>query len=111
MATSRVSAMSMSRRIVTVCRPRLQLAIRCTAVARPSLKPVASIHCAKYSTAVEQPSLAPKIERGASKLFKNADEAVADIKSGSTILSAGFGLCGVAGREPLIHVLKCPRKI
>ncbi|KAF4215776.1 hypothetical protein CNMCM5878_007765 [Aspergillus fumigatiaffinis] len=43
-----------------------------------------------------QQTLAPKIERGASKLFRNADEAVADLKSGSTILSSGFGLCGVA---------------
>ena len=41
--------------------------------------------------------LAPSVERGASKLYKNADQAVADIQSGSTILSSGFGLCGVAG--------------
>ena len=34
---------------------------------------------------------------GASKLYQTADVAVADIKSGSTILSSGFGLCGVAG--------------
>lgn len=40
---------------------------------------------------------APKIVRGKSKVFKDADEAVADLKSGSTILSAGFGLCGTAG--------------
>lgn len=32
-----------------------------------------------------------------SKLFRDADAAVADVKSGSTILSSGFGLCGVAG--------------
>ena len=32
-------------------------------------------------------------------MFKSADEAVADIKSGSTILSAGFGLCGTAGKD------------
>jgi 3-oxoacid CoA-transferase len=32
-----------------------------------------------------------------SKLWDSADRAVADVKSGSTILSAGFGLCGVAG--------------
>ncbi|KAF2843397.1 succinyl-CoA:3-ketoacid-coenzyme A transferase [Patellaria atrata CBS 101060] len=38
----------------------------------------------------------PKPKRGGSKLFKSADEAVADIESGSTILSSGFGLCGVA---------------
>lgn len=40
-----------------------------------------------------------------SKLFKNADVAVADIRSGSTILSSGFGLCGIAGElvcRPLI---------
>jgi 3-oxoacid CoA-transferase len=42
---------------------------------------------------------APAIVRGASKLFRDADSAVADLKSGSTILSAGFGLCGTAGKE------------
>lgn len=41
--------------------------------------------------------------RGESKLFPSADDAVADIKSGSTILSAGFGLCGVA--ETLIQAI------
>ncbi|KAE8833103.1 hypothetical protein HRS9139_04922 [Pyrenophora teres f. teres] len=39
---------------------------------------------------------APTIDRSKSKLFKDADEAVADVQSGSTVLSAGFGLCGVA---------------
>ncbi|RMZ73079.1 Succinyl- :3-ketoacid-coenzyme A transferase [Pyrenophora seminiperda CCB06] len=39
---------------------------------------------------------APMIDRSESKLFKDADEAVADVQSGSTVLSAGFGLCGVA---------------
>lgn len=29
-------------------------------------------------------------------MFKSADEAVADIQSGSVLLSSGFGLCGVA---------------
>lgn len=46
-----------------------------------------------------QPTLAPNPARGTSKIFKSADEAVADIKSGSTILSAGFGLCGTAGEN------------
>jgi 3-oxoacid CoA-transferase len=41
--------------------------------------------------------LAPTIDRSRSKVYASADEAVADIKSGSTILSAGFGLCGTAG--------------
>lgn len=39
----------------------------------------------------------PKVDRSKSKLYSSADEAVADIKSGSVILSSGFGLCGVAG--------------
>ncbi|KAG4414022.1 hypothetical protein IFR04_012838 [Cadophora malorum] len=39
---------------------------------------------------------APKVVRGGSKVYKNADEAVADLKSGSIVLSAGFGLCGTA---------------
>ncbi|KAH6975243.1 hypothetical protein BKA56DRAFT_489179 [Ilyonectria sp. MPI-CAGE-AT-0026] len=34
--------------------------------------------------------------KGHSKLFPDADAAVADVKSGSTVLSSGFGLCGVA---------------
>ena len=47
---------------------------------------------------------APTIDRSKSKLFDSADEAVADVQSGSTILSAGFGLCGVA--ETLIQALR-----
>ncbi|AEO68111.1 uncharacterized protein THITE_2117485 [Thermothielavioides terrestris NRRL 8126] len=39
---------------------------------------------------------APAVDRGGSKLWESADEAVADIKSGSVLLSSGFGLCGVA---------------
>lgn len=48
-------------------------------------------------------SKAPAPTRGGSKLFPDADAAVADVKSGSTILSSGFGLCGVA--ETLITAL------
>lgn len=56
------------------------------------------INDAKQNAAVEETeSLAPTIDRSRSKVYKSADEAVADIKSGSTILSAGFGLCGTAG--------------
>ncbi|KAF2997951.1 hypothetical protein E8E13_005901 [Curvularia kusanoi] len=47
---------------------------------------------------------APAVDRSKSKLWNSADEAVADIQSGSTILSAGFGLCGVA--ETLIQALQ-----
>ena len=38
----------------------------------------------------------PEVKRGNTKLWKSADEAVADVKSGSVLLSSGFGLCGVA---------------
>lgn len=38
----------------------------------------------------------PAPSRNKSKLYDSADEAVKDIKDGSVILSAGFGLCGVA---------------
>lgn len=47
---------------------------------------------------------APKIVRGASKVYKNADAAVADIESGAVILSAGFGICGTAGGCLSIHM-------
>jgi 3-oxoacid CoA-transferase len=39
--------------------------------------------------------------RGGSKLWESADEAVADIQSGSVLLSSGFGLCGVACKFPV----------
>jgi 3-oxoacid CoA-transferase len=54
-----------------------------------------------YSASIPK---APTIDRSASKLFKDAEEAVRDIQPGSTILSAGFGLCGVA--ETLIEALR-----
>ncbi|KAF2860370.1 beta ketoadipate:succinyl-CoA transferase, TR2 [Piedraia hortae CBS 480.64] len=41
--------------------------------------------------------------RSPSKVVGSADEAVADVKSGSVILSAGFGLCGTP--ETLIKAL------
>ncbi|KAK4542478.1 hypothetical protein LTR36_006730 [Oleoguttula mirabilis] len=44
----------------------------------------------------EAPGGAPEKVRGQRKVFDSVDEAVADIKSGSIILSAGFGLCGTA---------------
>ncbi len=48
--------------------------------------------------AIPRQSLVPKPDRGASKLFKNADDAVADLQSGSILWSSGFRLCGIAGR-------------
>lgn len=96
MATARISALALSRRAVTVARPRVQLATHHKITARPLLTSYPR-RIARYSTAAADQPRAPKIDRAASKLYKNADEAVADLKSGSTILSSGFGLCGVAG--------------
>lgn len=99
MATLRGSAIvSPMWRTHTVTRPRLHLGTCYKACARPGLL-TTTIRYVRYSTATpQQQTLAPKIERGVSKLFRDADEAVSDLKSGSTILSSGFGLCGVAGK-------------
>lgn len=37
--------------------------------------------------------------RNASKVFESADAAIADLQDGTTVLSAGFGLSGVAGKR------------
>ncbi|KAF1349142.1 succinyl-CoA:3-ketoacid-coenzyme A transferase subunit B [Delphinella strobiligena] len=55
------------------------------------------------AAAVKSGSKAPSQSRARSKVFKDADEAVADIQSGSTLLSSGFGLCGVA--ETIIQAM------
>lgn len=93
MAALRVTTASFSRLALTSCRPHVYLGVR--AGLRQVLA-TSKTYSYSYSTAPAQ-TLAPKIERGGSKLYKDADEAVKDIKSGSTILSSGFGLCGVAG--------------
>ena len=52
--------------------------------------------CSSTTFFREAPGGAPRKVRGQRKVFDSVDEAVADIKSGSTVLSAGFGLCGTA---------------
>ncbi|KAF2714938.1 3-oxoacid CoA-transferase [Pleomassaria siparia CBS 279.74] len=82
-------------------RPACFIALRTTRLLQ-NHNPHAALHQRRlYSAPI---SKAPVIDRSASKLFKDAHEAVADIQSGSTILSAGFGLCGVA--ETLIHAIR-----
>lgn len=109
MASLRVSSSALSRKALTSCRPRLYLGARCVVVSARTMAPRTAppnlqmqmqtqMRC---SSTAQAGSLAPKIERGGSKLYKDADAAVADIKSGSTILSSGFGLCGVAGELEL----------
>ncbi|CAD6447588.1 42a601d5-691b-44df-b84f-f954fb854aae [Sclerotinia trifoliorum] len=105
--------MSLTRRILTTSRlPGLRItsSIRC----QWGQKSRDIRHFQSYQRLLEAPRnpyrdeesdrKAPKIVRGASKVFKSADEAVADIQSGSIILSAGFGLCGTA--ETIIEALE-----
>ena len=82
----------------SLVRQRIQL--RCCTTAKAPQRAIPRLLIAHpYSTAVpEIPRLPPKVERATTKLFKNADEAVSDLKSGSIILSSGFGLCGVPGK-------------
>lgn len=46
---------------------------------------------------IDEINAKPTSERNSSKVYKSADDAVADLQDGVTILSSGFGLCGVAG--------------
>jgi 3-oxoacid CoA-transferase len=86
------------------CRASLRLnGLLCARPLRNDMTIARSFHTAsrryeqQANTKVKRDS-APQIVRGDSKLYKDADAAVADIKSGATILSAGFGLCGTAGK-------------
>ncbi|CAG8094730.1 unnamed protein product [Penicillium nalgiovense] len=99
MTALRIST-TLSRKALTACRPRLFLGVR--ASVRPS-QPFSTSASTRYSITAPLRFLAPKVERSGSKRYKDADAAVADIKSGSTILSSGFGLCGVA--ETLINAM------
>ncbi|KAJ3494990.1 hypothetical protein NLG97_g3711 [Lecanicillium saksenae] len=87
--------------------------------ARLTLRRPVSVYCATANVALRKASapklrcrnfmtspsiLSQKQHSGYSKLWDSADHAVADVKSGSTVLSAGFGLCGVA--ETLIEALQ-----
>jgi hypothetical protein len=103
MATRRLSsaciATSSRAGLAPALRPRQARLVR--AAAMPTARylhstPTRYEHAANSSA---KRDAAPPIVRGASKLFKSADEAVADLKSGSTILSAGFGVCGTAGKK------------
>ncbi|TRX93551.1 hypothetical protein FHL15_005523 [Xylaria flabelliformis] len=62
-------------------------------------RPITQLRC--YS--LDRRPAPTKTTRGGSKVFKSADEAIADVKDGDVILSAGFGLCGVA--ETLIQAI------
>ncbi|KAK8867655.1 succinyl-CoA:3-ketoacid-coenzyme A transferase [Apiospora arundinis] len=86
-------------RAPALLRTSLQLSYRLATPASTQYAPLLQKWRKLYSTD-RQPV---KKKRGGSKVFKSADDAIADIQDGSTILSAGFGLCGVA--ETLIEAI------
>ncbi|KAL6232035.1 hypothetical protein BDW75DRAFT_28612 [Aspergillus navahoensis] len=96
MATLRISALTLTRKATSAARAQLCFRAYQRTCGRPAPSPAARVRYSTASTTIEKPTRAPRIDRAASKLFKSADDAVADIESGSTILSSGFGLCGVA---------------
>ncbi|KAF8316188.1 succinyl-CoA:3-ketoacid-coenzyme A transferase subunit B [Clavulina sp. PMI_390] len=55
------------------------------------------------STFVDVAPKAPTAERTNNKIWKSADEAVADLQSGKVVFSGGFGLCGTP--DTLIHAI------
>ncbi|CAH0023560.1 unnamed protein product [Clonostachys rhizophaga] len=87
-ATARLGLSGRQPKATLVCR----LSFR-TAPAQRMRRGFASTRIVLSATAIKHNS----------KLFKDADAAVADVQSGSTILSSGFGLCGVA--DTLISAL------
>ncbi|PYH88493.1 succinyl-CoA:3-ketoacid-coenzyme A transferase 1 [Aspergillus ellipticus CBS 707.79] len=104
MATVRLSAFTLSQKSIARSRPCLRTRLLASLFPASAHSSIVQISRTGFSTSTnEQLPRVPKIDRAASKLFKNADEAVADLKSGSTILSSGFGLCGVA--ETLISAI------
>ncbi|KAL4738100.1 hypothetical protein BDV11DRAFT_216249 [Aspergillus similis] len=96
MTTFRFSALTLSRKATSVARAQLCFCAYQRTWGRLNPSPTTRVGYSTASTTIEKTAHAPKIDRAASKLFRSADDAVADIESGSTILSSGFGLCGVA---------------
>jgi len=97
MATRRISTACLARKLGAVPRARPQpVPLRFQNVRQ--LRTSSILYEQKANIGVKRDS-AMKVTRGGSKVFKNADQAVADLENGSTILSAGFGLCGTAGNS------------
>lgn len=88
-------------RSVLILRASAQVSCRCWAVPGATQYARFAPFLQKAFYSAGRP--APTPTRGGSKVFKSADEAIADIEDGSVVLSAGFGLCGVA--ETLIQAI------
>ncbi|OAF54602.2 hypothetical protein VC83_09065 [Pseudogymnoascus destructans] len=99
MTTCRVSAIRLSRSMINISKQRQQVDACRLASVRSNTSRTFSVKNSPTVAFQQDVKLASRIERAGSKLFKDADEAVADLKSGTTLLSSGFGLCGVAGRK------------
>lgn len=83
---------------------RASVCISCSSAAAPSASAPQYKYVRRIAPLTQRPRWysidrrpAPARARGGSKVFGSADEAIADVKDGDVILSAGFGLCGVAG--------------
>ncbi|KAL7806654.1 hypothetical protein V8C26DRAFT_439856 [Trichoderma gracile] len=85
-----------SRSLITAVSAQLLHAPRAHAASSAPRSRFLSTTAFRFSQ--QQSQVRPK-----SKVVDSADEAVADIKSGSVLLSSGFGLCGIA--ETLIQAL------
>jgi 3-oxoacid CoA-transferase len=95
MATRRISTACLARNLGSLPRARPQLTpLRFQNVRQLRITPI--YYEQKANVGVKRDS-ATEVTRGGSKVYKNADQAVADLENGSVILSAGFGLCGTAG--------------
>ncbi|GME33799.1 Major intrinsic protein [Neofusicoccum parvum] len=99
--------MALSQRSLRIARsgiPALQTVPRAAlASSRPlaaplpiTIRPARSQRRGFKKDAGPPPTKAPAVKRDGSKLYASADAAIADLQSGSTLLSAGFGVCGVA---------------
>ncbi|KIW95587.1 uncharacterized protein Z519_04172 [Cladophialophora bantiana CBS 173.52] len=98
-SSSSASSLSPSSTLISLA-PRTQLKRkRYFSSTRPSLR-----QQRQDTLSTQQRQQAPVVDRGASKVFGSADDAIADLQDGITVLSAGFGLCGVA--ETLIDAIR-----
>ncbi|SPO04781.1 related to 3-oxoacid CoA-transferase [Cephalotrichum gorgonifer] len=93
--------------------PRLLSGVRASNALRPSVCALGQRCAAKKDTLVARRAFGTstalweavaEVKKAESKLFDSADAAVADVQSGSMILSSGFGLCGVP--ETIIAALE-----
>ncbi|KAK7518992.1 hypothetical protein IWZ03DRAFT_345733 [Phyllosticta citriasiana] len=77
--------------------------LQTTTKAAPLASSIRTLSTETTGRARADSAVGPQVSRGTSKLFKDADAAIADLTSGSTVLSAGFGVCGVP--ETLIEAI------